>query len=115
MPPVSTSLPHASVRPLGPEELAAAKPRPRIIDVREPSEFTGELGHIPGAELVPLATVERAARDWAGDEPLVVVCRSGARSAKAAATLVQLGFKCVFNLEGGTQGHVSAGLTVERG
>jgi rhodanese-related sulfurtransferase len=114
MNPVSISLPHASVRPLGPEELAVAKPRPRIIDVRESSEYTGELGHIPGAELVPLATVERAARDWARDEPLVVVCRSGARSAKAAATLVQLGFSSVFNLEGGTQAHVSSGLPVER-
>ena len=113
MNPLSTSSPSV-VRPLGPEELAVARPRPRIIDVRESSEFTGELGHIPGAELVPLATVEGAARGWARDEPLVVVCRSGARSARAAATLVQLGFKTVFNLEGGTQGHVSAGLAVER-
>ena len=114
MSPASTSPPHASVRPLGPAELAVAKPRPRIIDVREASEFNGELGHIPGAELVPLAMIERAAREWAKDEPLVVVCRSGARSAKATETLVRLGFTSVFNLEGGTQGHVSAGLPVER-
>lgn len=82
---------------------------PRIIDVREPSEFTGELGHVPGAELLPPATVEDAARDWARDEPFVVACRSGARSAKAAATLVQRGFKRVFNLEGDTPARVSAG------
>ena len=60
MNPVITSPPHASVRPLGPDELAAAEPRPRIIDFREPSEFTGEFGHLPGVELVPLGLpVER--------------------------------------------------------
>ncbi len=32
--------------------------RPRVIDVRETSEYTGGLGHIPGAESVPLATLE---------------------------------------------------------
>lgn len=114
MNPLSASPPHPSVRPLSPEQLAVANPRPRIVDVREPSEFTGPLGHIPGAELVPLATVERAARDWAKDEALVLVCRSGARSAKAAATLVHLGFRTVFNLEGGTQAHASAGFPIER-
>ena len=88
--------------------------RPRIIDVREPAEFTGELGHIPGAELVPLATLENAARAWPKDKELVIVCRSGARSAKAATLLAQLGFQKLLNLSGGTQGYVDAGLPVER-
>ena len=79
-----------------------ANPRPRIVDVREPSEFTGPLGHIPGAELVPLATVERAARDWAKDEALCVpLGRSlGEGSRDARAPRLSNGF----NLEGGTQG-----------
>lgn len=96
-----------------PLALSQLQPRPRVIDVREPAEFTGELGHIPGAELVPLATVESAAKDWPRDAPLVVACRSGARSAKAAATLVGMGFTKVTNLEGGTQGYGAAGLPVE--
>jgi rhodanese-related sulfurtransferase len=90
-------------------------PRPRIIDVREPVEFSGELGHIPGAELVPLGTLEVAARGWARDAPLMVVCRSGARSARAAAILLQLGFRDVVNVEGGTQAYLQPGLPVDRG
>lgn len=73
----------------------------RIIDVREPNEFRGELGHIPGAELVPLATIEQAAATWDRNEPLIVVCRSGGRSSRAVATLQQLGFRCAANLRGG--------------
>ena len=101
-------------RDITPAELAAAAPRPRIIDVREPDEFTGELGHVPGAELVPLSTLEDRARTWSTNQPLVVVCRSGARSARAAIALIGLGFADVSNLAGGTIAHVVAGLPVER-
>jgi rhodanese-related sulfurtransferase len=103
------------VREITPEELASASPRPRIIDVREPSEFTGELGHIPGAELVPLSALDGSARQWPKEEPLVLVCRSGARSARGAAQLAQLGFPHLLNLAGGMQAYVSAGFAVERG
>ena len=96
-----------------PRDFALLTPRPRLVDVREPSEFRGELGHVPGAELVPLATLEAAATDWPRHAPLVVVCRSGSRSGKAAATLVAMGFQHVTNLEGGTQGYRDAGLPVE--
>ncbi len=95
-------------------ELESRQPRPRIIDVREPDEFNGPLGHIPGAELVPLATLESAASSWSKSEPLVIACRSGARSAKGVAALERLGFRNVLNLTGGTQGHVEAGLRVDR-
>jgi sulfur-carrier protein adenylyltransferase/sulfurtransferase len=85
----------------------------RIIDVREAPEFTGELGHIPGAELVPLATVERVASTWAKDEPLVLVCRSGGRSARACGTLVSLGFSRVMNMAGGMLAWNEAALAVD--
>jgi 3-mercaptopyruvate sulfurtransferase SseA len=49
-------------RHITPLQLATLVPRPRIIDVREADEFVGELGHMPGAELVPLATLLAAAR-----------------------------------------------------
>ena len=86
-----------------PSQLAALAPRPRIIDVREHDEFTGEPGHVPGAELVPLATVP------------VVACRSGARSANAASSLAALGFENLLNVEGEMRAYVQAGLPVERG
>ncbi len=98
-----------------PSQLAALTPRPRIIDVREHDEFTGELGHVPGAELVPLATILLAARAWDKEERLVVACRSGARSADAASSLAALGFENLLNLEGGMRAYVQAGLPVERG
>ena len=99
---------------ISPQALACQEPRPRIVDVREPAEFNGELGHIPGSRLVPLATLEHEAPAWAREPPIVVVCRSGARSAKAAELLVRLGFLQVLNLTGGTQAHVNAGLAVDR-
>lgn len=82
-------------------DFVGSAPSARIIDVREPSEFIGDLGHLDGAELVPLSTVTLLAQDWPRDEPLLLVCRSGRRSALAAQELLKLGFERVANLEGG--------------
>ena len=86
----------------------------RVVDVREPDEFTGDLGHIPGAELVPLSTVAQEARDWDVEKEIVVVCRSGGRSGAAARTLVQMGFTRVINLRGGMTAYNAAKLPVDR-
>src|SRR5512140_2188178 len=86
----------------------------RIVDVREPSEFTGELGHIPGAVLVPLATVMAQAISWQKDEPLVLVCKSGGRSGNAAQALSRAGFSKVMNLAGGMMAWNAAGKTIEK-
>ena len=75
----------------------------RWIDVREPSEFVGELGHIDGAELVPQATLGTASVAWDKSETIVVICRSGGRSARAARLLAIAGFEKVINLAGGMQ------------
>jgi rhodanese-related sulfurtransferase len=91
----------AGYRDITPEQVAAGKAGARLIDVREPHEFRGELGHIPGAELVPLATVSQASERWSKEEELVLVCRSGARSGRAAAELARLGFCRVMNMVGG--------------
>lgn len=82
----------------------------RVIDVREPDEFVGPLGHVPGAELVPLATLQTAAAGWRRDEPLLVICRSGGRSARGATVLAGLGFRQIFNLTGGMLGWDANGL-----
>lgn len=86
----------------------------RIVDVREPHEFTGELGHVPGAELVPLALVPLKAPEWDRDKEIVLVCRSGGRSGSAARQLVGLGFTRVINLRGGMLAYNEAKLPVER-
>jgi glyoxylase-like metal-dependent hydrolase (beta-lactamase superfamily II)/rhodanese-related sulfurtransferase len=88
---------------------------PLLLDVREPEEFTGELGHIRGALLVPLDALERRLPKLAGyvDRDVVVVCRAGARSASAGAILRRAGFQRVINLEGGMLAWVAAGLPVQ--
>ncbi|MFP2907507.1 rhodanese-like domain-containing protein, partial [Pyxidicoccus sp. 3LFB2] len=94
----------------------AAEPTPDalLVDVREPSEFDGLLGHLDGARLVPLATVPDVADSWPRDSDVLLVCRSGARSAKAAAQLVARGFTRVMNLRGGMLAWNSAELPVVR-
>ena len=73
----------------------------QIVDVREPDEYTGPLGHIPGAKLLPLANLAEAAAGLAKDKPVVTVCRAGGRSAQATLILKRLGFAHVGNLGGG--------------
>lgn len=73
----------------------------RLIDVRETDELSGPLGHLEGIEHVPLATLGEAAASWRKDEPLIIVCRSGNRSGKAAAQLEEAGFSRVASLRGG--------------
>jgi len=73
----------------------------RIIDVREKDEYTGPLGHIADAELVPLGTVETAVKSWDREAPVVIVCRSGGRSGKAALAMIGQGFKRVASMRGG--------------
>lgn len=94
--------------------LAAAGDSAWRVDVREPSEFNGILGHIAGTELVPLSTVEASAERWPREAELVVVCRSGGRSARAAAQLARKGFTRVMNLRGGMLAWNEAGLPVVR-
>ncbi|HVJ25737.1 MAG TPA: MBL fold metallo-hydrolase, partial [Burkholderiales bacterium] len=59
----------------------------QIVDVREPDEFNGPLGHVPGAKLIPLGKLNERSVELKKAEPLVIVCRSGARSAQATVLL----------------------------
>jgi len=72
-----------------------------LVDVREPNEFTGPLGHIRGATLVPLGELAARAPELPKDKPIVAVCRAGSRSAQAVVILQQAGFPQVANLAGG--------------
>jgi rhodanese-related sulfurtransferase len=95
-----------------PHDVAALRGRVRLIDVREPHEFTGELRHVPEAELVPLGHVLDAARAWDRAAPLVCICRSGNRSGRAGEALLAMGFEDVTNMTGGMLAWNEAGLPV---
>jgi sulfur-carrier protein adenylyltransferase/sulfurtransferase len=71
----------------------------RIIDVREPNEW--QINRIPGAQLIPLGEIPRRYAELDPDEELVMQCKVGGRSAKAADFLRSVGFKRVLNLRGG--------------
>jgi glyoxylase-like metal-dependent hydrolase (beta-lactamase superfamily II)/rhodanese-related sulfurtransferase len=73
----------------------------QVIDVREPEDFNGPLGHVPGAVLIPLSLLNEKATKLSKDKPVVAVCRSGARSAQATVMLGKAGFTRVANLSGG--------------
>ncbi len=83
------------------EWVRVAHPEVRLVDVREADELSGELAKLERAESVPLETLETALRDAPREEPVVVLCRSGRRSAQAARTLEAMGFKRVASMAGG--------------
>ncbi len=103
-----------SIETIAPEAFAKKineTPKAQIIDVRTPEEFN--TGHILDAENI----------NWLGDdfvkntekldksEPIFVYCKSGGRSAKAAAKLEEIGFKKIYNLEGGMMKWDATGLS----
>jgi rhodanese-related sulfurtransferase len=85
-----------------------------ILDVREEDEYSG--GHILNARLIPLLKL----KDRIGEleryreHPIVVVCRSGNRSATACALLGNRQFGQAYNLAGGMQAWQKAGMPVEK-
>lgn len=96
------------------KSVADARPNVRIVDVREAHELTSELGHIPGAEHVPMGQFPAAAEDWEKDDEVVLVCRSGNRSGRVAAMLAAQGFTRLMNMVGGMIAYGAAGLPVAR-
>lgn len=86
-----------------------------VLDVREPAEFSGPLGHIRGATLVPLGELAAKAGDLPKDKPIVAVCRAGSRSAHATAILQKAGIADVANLPGGMLRWRAEGRAVEGG
>jgi len=87
---------------LTPEALKArleARDRVFVLDVREPPERA--ICHIPGSVLIPLGELPRRLGELPTDRDIVVVCRSGARSARAVAFLREHGFARTWNLRGG--------------
>ena len=105
----------AGVPELGADWLASSGARLTVLDVREPNEFLGPMGHIPGSELVPLSTLASRAQTLPRELPIVAVCRSGGRSGKAALQLSALGFARVASLRGGMSDWTERKLPIEYG
>jgi sulfur dioxygenase len=91
----------AGIWEIQPHALEESADAVQIIDVREPAEYNGPLGHISGAKLIPLGDLTRRLAELDAGRPIVAVCRSGARSAQAIVLLEQAGIKQVANLAGG--------------
>jgi glyoxylase-like metal-dependent hydrolase (beta-lactamase superfamily II)/rhodanese-related sulfurtransferase len=89
---------------------------PFFLDVREPWEHSGPRGrHAPGTVLIPLkslpGSLDRVAAEREGE--VIVICRSGGRSAQAAELLIEKGWRRVFSVDGGTDRWAAEGLPVE--
>ena len=108
------------VRLVSPAEVARARSEGRpfaLVDVRTPAEY--EQFHAEGADLVPLDRLDPrafvASRGSKGEEPIFLLCRSGARAAKACEAFCAAGFANVVCVEGGTEAWQRAGLPVVQG
>jgi sulfur dioxygenase len=98
-----------------PQALFECAPRVQIVDVREDAEFNDALGHLHGARLMPLSTLAVRSDELDRTQPVVTVCRSGARSAQATVLLSKAGFGAVANLAGGMLRWRAEGLPVDGG
>lgn len=80
-----------------------------LLDIREDAEW--QAGHAPKARHIPLSRLSARLRDLPPNRTVVTVCRSGARSARAAVLLARDGREVV-NLAGGMHAWARAGLPV---
>ena len=92
---------YAGVPEIEPEWLARNFGEVEIVDVRSRAEFEGELGHLPGAKLLPLVELRSRMDELSSSRPIVLICQTGKRSAMAATILRKAGLSRVANLAGG--------------
>lgn len=79
----------------------------QVVDIRQPAEIAS--GTVPGAEFMPMHTIPLRLQEIKQDKTVVLVCRSGARSAQACMFLAQNGYENVYNLRGGMMGWAGSG------
>lgn len=109
------SIAMADVSLISPNQAAQmqAQQKAVIVDVRENDEW--KAGHIAGAVHIPLGEIQNHLADLRQyqNSQLIMQCRSGARSAKAANILAKAGFSNVQNMEGGLNAWQKANLQLE--
>jgi rhodanese-related sulfurtransferase len=84
-----------------------------ILDVRQPEEWTQF--HIPGATLIPLGDLPNRLNEVPKDKEIVVVCRTGHRSAQGRDILKNAGFTKVTSMAGGVTQWQAQGLPIATG
>lgn len=84
-----------------------------ILDVREPSEWVQF--HIPGATLIPLGDLPNRLNEVPKNREVVVVCRTGHRSAQGRDILINAGFMKVTSMAGGVTQWKAQGLAITTG
>jgi rhodanese-related sulfurtransferase len=84
-----------------------------VLDVREPSEWAA--GHLPGATLIPLGQLPSRLAEVPRDRDIVVVCRTGRRSAEGRDILLGAGFDRVTSMAGGINAWKASGRPVVTG
>lgn len=92
---------HIGVKDIHPENILAHLQDILLIDVRRPDEFTGELGHISGSQLLVLDDLPEKIQDLPRDQTIVFICRSGNRSGQASLIAMENGFEHTYNMLGG--------------
>jgi len=85
-----------------------------VLDVRDDAEFAG--GHIASARHIPLLKLKKHVSELEKfrDKPVVVICRSGARSATGCRVLRNAGFGEVYNFKGGMLAWEQANMPVSK-
>jgi len=94
------------------EQLAGARDRAVVVDVREPFEYVG--GHVPGAVPMPMAQLPHRVGELDRGTPVFVICATGNRSRPVADLLRRRGYEA-WSVAGGTSAWVRSGRPVEGG
>ena len=84
-----------------------------LLDVREQSEW--DAGHVEGAVLIPLGQLSARMSEVPTDKTVLVICRSGNRSAQARDQLRAAGYTQVTSVDGGMNAWIQAGYKVVTG
>jgi glyoxylase-like metal-dependent hydrolase (beta-lactamase superfamily II)/rhodanese-related sulfurtransferase len=92
---------YAGLPEIAPDWVARHRAELHVLDVRGPSELTGELGQLAGAQPIPLDQLRGRVAEVPADKPVVVVCQTGRRAAMATAILEKAGRSRVAYLAGG--------------
>jgi rhodanese-related sulfurtransferase len=102
----------SAVSPSEAQKKLSQKPKPFLLDVRQPEEF--RTGHVPGAKLIPLGELSSRMEELPKNQEILVICRSGNRSMSATRQLTHAGYNAV-NINGGILAWSQAGFSVSKG
>ncbi len=112
---LNTAVNSVLIRPVDANALIRNDSTIVVLDVRTPAEFSGGMGHLANALLIPVQDIDRRIDELQPykDRQIIVYCRSGRRSTTASEILQKKGYN-VRNLEGGITRWIADSLPVVR-